>query len=96
MTTQSEQILEENLLIQLQEMKYERVVVGDEPALLANLKTQLEKHNNITLSDKEFAKVLSHLNKGNVFDRAAILRDKMHLVRSDGTSVYIEFINQKQ
>ncbi len=47
------------------------------------------------LSDKEFAKVLNYLNKGNVFDRAKILRDTMHLVRDDGTSAYVEFINQK-
>jgi len=96
MTTQSEQKLEDNLIAQLQGMKYERVRIGDEVALLANLKTQLEKHNDVRLSDKEFDKVLNHLNKGNVYDRAQILRDKMHLVRDDGKSVYIEFLNQKQ
>lgn len=96
MTVQSEQALENNLIKQLQGMEYERVQIGDEPALLANLKFQLEKHNGITLSEKEFARVLNHLNKGNVFDRAKILRDKMHLVRDDGTSGYIEFINHKE
>ncbi|OGL30850.1 deoxyribonuclease HsdR [Candidatus Saccharibacteria bacterium RIFCSPHIGHO2_12_FULL_41_12] len=96
MTTQSEQTLENNLIAQLHEMKYERVAIADEVALVANLKTQLEKHNGVTLSDKEFSKVLSYLSKGNVFDRAKTLRDKMHLVRDDGTSAYIEFINQKK
>ncbi len=96
MTTQSEQTLENNLIKQLQEMKYERVLIPDEFALFTNLKTQIEKHNNTTLSDKEFERVLNFLDKGGVFDRAKILRDKMHLVKDDGKSIYIEFINQDE
>jgi len=96
MTSQSEQALEDNLIAQLQEMKYERVKIADEKDLLANLKIQLEKHNNIALTDNEFGRVLNHLNKGNIFDRAKILRDKMHLVRDDGTSAYIEFFNSRE
>ena len=96
MTTQSEQTLENNLIKQLVGMKYERVNIPDEFALFANLKAQIEKHNNITLSDKEFERVLNHLDKGNVFDRAKLLRDKMHLVKDDGKSVYIEFLNTDQ
>lgn len=95
MAIQSEQALEYSLLKQLERMKYAHVQVADEPALLTNLKAQLEKHNKITLSDREFSKILNHLNHGNVFDRAKTLRDKMHLVRDDGRSAYIEFINQK-
>lgn len=96
MTTQSEQTLENNLIAQLQGMEYSRVQIDDEAELLANLKTQLEKHNKTTLSDKEFDRVLNHLNKGNVYDRAKTLRDQMHLVRDDGTSAYVEFMNQKE
>ena len=61
--------------------------------MLKNLRLQLEKHNNKTLSDSEFEKVLHHLNRGTVFDRAGILRDKMHLKRDDNTSTYIEFLD---
>ncbi len=93
MTTQSEQILENSLIQQLGKLGYESVVIADEAALLSNLKTQLEKHNQITLSDQEFAKVLNHLNKGNIFDRAKTLRDKFQLTKDDGQSTYIEFIN---
>lgn len=96
MTTQSEQALENSLIKQLQKMKYKWVLVPDEFVLFNNLKKQIEIHNGIALSDKEFEKVLNHLDKGNVFDRAKILRDKMHLVRDNGTSAYIEFINQEQ
>lgn len=94
MTTQSEQALENNLITQLQELKYERVVIDNETKLVANLRAQIEKHNNITLSDKEFDKVLNHLSKGNVFERANILRDRFHMVSDDGSSVYIEFFNK--
>ncbi len=96
MTTQSEQTLENNLITQLQAMKYERVDVPDEAALLANLKIQLEKRNHTTFSDKEFASILNHLSKGTVFERAETLRDKFHLVRDDNSSFYVEFFNQKE
>ena len=84
------------MIKQLVGMKYERVNIPDEAALFANLKTQLEKHNGITLSEKEFERVLNFLDKGNVFDRAKILRDKMVLTRDDGTHKFIEFLNMDQ
>jgi type I restriction enzyme R subunit len=93
MSTQSEQALENNLIAQLVEMGYEPVRVADEAGLVANLRTQLELHNNVTFSDGEFERVLNHLNKGGVFDRAEILRDKMSLQRDDGTRKNIEFLN---
>lgn len=58
-----------------------------------NLRTQLEHLNKIKLSDREFARVLNHLNKGNVFERAKLLRDKFQLTRDDGTSAYLDFLN---
>lgn len=93
MPTQPEQVLEDNLVAQLVTLGYGKVIIKDESDLLKNLKSQLEKHNNVTLSEKEFQKVLNHLNKGNVFDRAKILRDKMQLTKDDGKSIYLEFLN---
>jgi type I restriction enzyme R subunit len=92
-STQAEQELENKLVDQLVGLGYEKVVIRDEADLLKNLKAQLEKHNNKTLSDSEFERILNHLNRGTVFDRAAILRDKMHLKRDDDTSTYIEFLD---
>lgn len=96
--TQPEGELESKLIEALVKIGYKYVAIKDEAALLANLKTQLEKHNGIALSDKEFAQVLNHLNKGNIWDKAKILRDKMQLTKEDGPhghgrSVYIEFLN---
>jgi len=96
MTTQSEQTLESNLLAQLQKMKYERVAIADEKELITNLKIQLEKHNETTFSEGEFQKVLNHLAKGNVFDKAKILRDQMRLIRDDGSNFYVAFFNSRE
>lgn len=93
---QSEQALEDKLIAQLTTLGYARVVIRDEGELLANLKNQLEKHNKLAFSDTEFERIRLHLNKGNVFERAKILRDKMHLKRDDGSSAYIEFIDQNE
>ena len=93
MPTQPEQVLEDNLVKQLVSIGYDKAVIRDEKDLLSNLKTQLEKHNDITLSAKEFDKVLNHLNKGSVFERAHTLRDKMQMTKDDGTSIYLEFLN---
>ena len=93
MSTQSEQVLENNLVAQLASLGYEKVVIRDEKDLLENLKSQIEKHNDAKLSEKEFQKVLNHLNKGSVFERAKILRDKMQLTKDDGKSIYLEFLN---
>lgn len=92
--TQSEQILEEQLVAQLQKLGYKYAFIADEKALLANLKTQLEKHNHIQFSDSEFEKVLNILNKGSVFEKAKILREKKHhIIRDNGDNLYFEFLN---
>ena len=94
MSTQQEQILEDNLIRQLVGLGYEYVTIRDEAALVANLKMQLEKHNNCVLSAGEFGKVLNHLNKGNVFERSKTLRDRYQITRDNGEALYIEFLNQ--
>ena len=96
MNIQPEQILEDNLVKQLNKLGYKSVKIKNESGLLDNLKNQLEKHNNTVLSKEEFAKILNHLNKGNVFERAKILRDKMSLRREDGSTFYVEFLNQNE
>ena len=70
MSRQPEAILEEQLVAQLNKLGYEKVVIKDETSLLSNLKSQLEKHNNSTFSDKEFERVMNILSKGSVFEKA--------------------------
>ena len=98
MAKQPEQILEEQLVEQLQKLNYSLVYIKDEKELIANLKNQLEKHNNITFSNSEFEKVLNILSKGSVFEKAKTLREKQHIVRdvstgsTTGENLYFEFM----
>lgn len=93
MSKQSEQILEEQLIAQLQKLGYGYITLNNEAALLDNLKNQLEKHNQISLSDAEFDKVLNLLNKGSIFEKSKTLRQKQHIVRDNGDNLYFEFLN---
>ncbi|MBZ9627438.1 type I restriction endonuclease subunit R [Psychroflexus sp. CAK1W] len=93
MPTESEQILENKLVQQLQSLGYSKVSVPNEEALLANLKVQLEKHNGVTFSADEFKKVINILSKGSVFEKAKTLREKQHLIRDNGDNLYFEFLN---
>jgi type I restriction enzyme R subunit len=93
MSRQPELILEEKLVQQLTELGYGLVHISDEADLLLNLKAQLEKHNGIKFSDKEFKKVLNILSKGSVFEKAKTLREKQHIIRDNGDNLYFEFIN---
>ena len=40
--------------------------------------------------------LVNHLQKGSVFEKAKILHDKINLLRDDGTSDYIDFLNTSQ
>lgn len=94
MTSQPEQLLENNLVSQLAKLGYEKVVIKDEADLLINLKSQLEKHNKIALSDNDFKQVLNYINKGSIFQRAKILRDRVPFTNDKGENKTIELINQ--
>lgn len=93
MSKQSEQVLEEKLIAQLQKLGYKYAIIPNERALIVNLKSQLERHNNISLSDSEFDKVMNILNKGSVFEKAKTLRERQHIIRDNGDNLYFEFLN---
>ena len=92
MPKQPEQILEEQLVAQIQKLGYGLVLIKDEKDLIDNLKKQLEKHNKISFSNKEFEKVLNILSKGSVFEKGNTLRERQHIVRDNGDNLYFEFI----
>jgi type I restriction enzyme R subunit len=93
MTLQPEQVLENKLVEQLVKLGYNKVIITNEESLIANLKKQLEKHNNIEFTQKEFDKVLNILSKGSVFEKAKTLREKQHILKDNGENLYFEFIN---
>lgn len=93
MAKQSEQILEEQLIEKLKKLGYSYKPINNEADLLVNLKAQLEKHNQISLSEREFEKVINILNKGTLFEKSKTLRQKQHIVRDNGENLYFEFLN---
>ncbi|UWQ91978.1 type I restriction endonuclease subunit R [Rhodobacteraceae bacterium M382] len=94
--TQSEAQLEADLVTRLEGLGYDPVSLPDMAAMQANLRAQLGRQNGVTLSDGEFAKVLNHLDKGNVFDKAKTLRGRMQLTRDDGSPLYLRFLNTQE
>ena len=94
MNTQPEQILENSLINQLVTLGYKKVEILDEADLLINLKRQLEIHNKVSLTDKDFTQILNYINKGNIFERAKILRDRVPFINDKGETKTIELINQ--
>ena len=100
MTYQSEYELEMQLIKQLETQGYTKVSIDDEDALKANFRKMLfehnkEKLNNTPFTDKEFNRILIHLEGKSIYNSSKLFRDKFVLEREDGTEVYLEFFNSK-
>ncbi|MDB8803479.1 type I restriction endonuclease subunit R [Romboutsia sp. 1001216sp1] len=98
MAYQSETQLEENLINQLVNQGFNRVKISDEEQLKNNFRNELFEHNKTKLNnepftDKEFERILRHIEGKSVFQSAMVLRDKFILEREDGSEVYIEFFD---
>ena len=93
MTHQSEKQLEKGLLQRLNKLGFANVVIEDAEALTSNLKKQLEKFNKTKFSEKEFKKIMNHLNKGDRFQKAKTLRDRYALKRDNESTFYVRFFN---
>ena len=100
MSYQSEAQLEENLIKQLVNQGFNKVKIANEQELKNNFRNELFEHNksklnNEPFTDKEFERILRHIEGKSVFQSAMILRDKFILEREDGSEVYIEFFDSK-
>ena len=60
MAKQSELVLEEQLVAQLQKLGYGLVYIKDANELISNLQNQLELFNETTFTVKEFDAILNH------------------------------------
>ncbi len=94
--SQSEQQLENTLIKKLEKQGFDFIVLKDNEALNKNLRSQLEKFNKTKFSDAEFKRVLSHLNKGDRFQKAKTLRDRFVLPRDNEDFSFIRFFNTDQ
>jgi type I restriction enzyme R subunit len=94
MTKQPEQLLENNLVSQLRDLGYQYVEIKDEADLLTNFQEQLEKHNKTKFTHNEFFQILNQLGKGNIFEKAKTLREKIPVTDTEGQVRHIELINK--
>ncbi|ALK37966.1 restriction endonuclease subunit R (plasmid) [Staphylococcus aureus] len=98
---QSEYGLEENVVKQLQDLGYERVLLRNETQLKENFRRILNERNadkleGTPISDSEFKRIMIDINDKSVFESAQILRDKYVLERDDETKVYLSLMNIKK
>ncbi|MCB9163137.1 MAG: type I restriction endonuclease subunit R [Flavobacteriales bacterium] len=93
MSTQPEALLEAELVAQLRGMGYGYVTITDDASLLANLQAQLEAFNSTSFAPRDMTRILNHLQKGTLYDRSKILRDRYALEREDGTVSYVRFFD---
>ncbi len=88
---QSEAQLEDAFIKQLCRQGYERLVVSDEAALVANLRAQLEALNRVSFTDGEWNRLFKGWvaadNDGIVEKTRRIQRDHIHALRMDDGSV---------
>jgi type I restriction enzyme R subunit len=83
LTTEPEQVLENNLIDQLVGLGRQSVTIKTVKDLDNNLKNQLEKHTKKTFTASEFDRILMHLSKDTIFDKAKTLRDKFVLQKDN-------------
>ncbi|MEB6324368.1 type I restriction endonuclease subunit R [Staphylococcus xylosus] len=98
---QSEYGLEENVVKQLQDLGYERVLLRNETQLKENFRRILNERNadkleGTPISDSEFKRLMIDISDKSVFESAQILRDKYVLERDDETKVYLSLMNIKK
>ena len=97
---QSEAALEKDFIKRLTEQGYEYITIHNEPALVTNLRKQLELLNNYTFSDTEwekfFTQKISCANEGIVEKTLRIQEDHVQILnKDDGTSKNIKLIDKK-
>ena len=80
---QSEADLEEELLRILESQGYERLSAHTESELIANLRTQLEKLNDVRFTDNEW----SHFFHEAIAPSTAGIEDKTRLIQEDNIQI---------
>jgi len=98
----SEYEVEERFIERLESIGYEYVDLKNYDDVISNFKKQLEIFNakkiteakgEATLSEKEFGRVMIHLDNKTVYESAKLLRDKYVLQLDNGKTVYLDFFS---
>ena len=97
---QSEAALEEAFIQQLTQQGYERVNINNEKALIANLRQQICRLNNLTLSDSEWKQLFEkHISSPQmtIEDKTERIQQKeiVNITMDNGDSQNIKLIDKK-
>jgi type I restriction enzyme, R subunit len=88
--------IEENLIEQLEELKYiHRPDIVDRKTLEQNFKAKFEALNRVRLSESEFLRLREEIIKPDVFAASKLLREKQYFQREDGTPLHYTLVNIK-
>lgn len=101
MINETEAQLEAALIKDLSGTGWDPVKIVGEVALWDNLRRQLEAFNSEDLggelfTEREWSQVRIEIERGDVFDKAHILRSRFPLTRDDGTVRHIRFFNKDE
>ena len=99
---QSEYEVETIFIDRLQEMNYTYVELKDYDDVVNNFRKKLAEFNaqklieakgEAVLSDKEFNRIMIHVDNKSVYESAKIMRDKFILPLDNGKTIYINFFS---
>jgi len=94
MNTESQ--IEENLIKQLTELKYNyRPDIVDRKTLEQNFKTKFETLNRVHLTESEFLRLREEIINPDVFTASKMLRERNYFQREDGTPLHYTLVNIK-
>lgn len=92
---EGEKQLEEKLISQLVCDGWQRVILTNDNEMLLNFRKQIEKHNSIKLSDKEFERLLNCVKGKGIFSSAKNLRQKQVIKSDNDKDIYIELFDAR-
>ena len=88
--------IEENLIKQLEELKYvHRPDIVDRKTLEQNFKAKFEALNRVRITESEFLRLREEIINPDVFVASKFLRERQYFQREDGTPLHYTLLNIK-
>lgn len=92
----NEHQIEQQLIDQLQELKYTyRSDITDRNTLELNFRKKFETLNRVRLSESEFLRLREDIIEPDVFEASKKLRERQYFQREDGTPLHYTLVNIK-
>ena len=89
--------LEQALIERLERQKYSyRIDICDRSDLEENFRDHFEALNRVTLTDREFKRLLSEVIVADVYEASRLLRSRETFIRDDGTPLNFTIVNIRE